>query len=146
MLQDKVSAPQVPQGRLKLLQMSLAHLLPSRLAPANSAKMRQVTMDTTRRRIFRTSYQPLMLWLCCPSFFQSCFWASCPLLRASGLCDRPDLKVYLATAERAERASQRPTSRNCLCCSSTATAGKQRCALEPLSDIRRSPSHVGKLN
>ena len=92
MLQVKVSAPQVPRGRLKLPQMSLAHLLLSKRAPANSAKMRQVTMDTAR--VFRTSYKPLMFWLCCPSFFQSCFWAFCPLLRDSGLCDQPHLKVH----------------------------------------------------
>jgi len=138
MLEVKASTPQVPHGRMKLLQMSLAHLLLSRRAPANSAKMRQVTMDITQR--LQDKLLPLKLCLCCPSFFRSCFWASCPLLRDSRALRPTSPQNPLAMLATAERAWQRPTSAVCLYCSSNATAGKQYCAPVPLSDIRRSMS------
>jgi len=81
MLQDEESALQVPQGRLKLLQMSLAHLLLSRLAPANCAKMRQVTMDTTQSLQDELSTSEALGLL--PFFFPELFLGLLPI--ASGL-------------------------------------------------------------
>lgn len=79
MLQDEVSAPQVPQGQMKLLQMSLAHL--SRLAPAKCAKMRQVTMDTTQNLQDELSTSEALDLL--PFFFPELFLGLLPI--ASGL-------------------------------------------------------------
>jgi len=77
MLEVKASTPQVPHGRMKLLQMSLAHLLLSRRAPANSAKMRQVTMDITQRlqdKLLTSEALPLL-----PFFFPELFLGLLPI-------------------------------------------------------------------
>lgn len=140
MLRDNVSIPQVPQGRLKLLQMSLAHLVLSRLAPASSAKMRQVTVDITQDLQDELLTSDVLTLL--PFFFPELFLGLLPIAPGFKALRRISPQSLLATAERA---SQQPTSGSCLCCTSKATGRKQYCALVPLSDIRRSPSHVGKL-
>ena len=81
MRQDEVSAPQVPQGRIRLLQMSLAHRPLSKLAPANCAKMRQVTVDTTQSLQDELSTSEALGLL--PFFFPELFLGLLPI--ASGL-------------------------------------------------------------